>query len=148
MRQSTSGTVRQCVACDLSKPLYDTYEASCGHEYCQSCLETLLELSTTDESLFPPRCCRSEIPLPSVKLYLSAALFQHFTRNSIEFTTSNRTYCFQQRCSAFIPPIAIANKRAVYVVCGSFTCTACKNEAYDGDCVEDAATQQILDLAL
>lgn len=146
-RQSTSSALCQCVACDLKKPLFDTYKAPCGHDYCQSCLENLFELSTTDESLFPPRCCRSEIPLQSVKLYLSAALFRHFEHKSIEFTTSDRTYCYQQTCSAFIPPTDIANQRAVCSACGSLTCTVCKNEAHNGDCPEDTATQQVVDLA-
>ncbi|KAL9610529.1 MAG: hypothetical protein Q9167_004767 [Letrouitia subvulpina] len=146
-RQSTSSAARQCVACGFKKPLFDNYRASCGHDYCQSCLETLFELSTTDESLFPPRCCRSEISLQSVKLYLSPTLFHHFEQKSIEFTTSNRTYCFRPTCSAFIPPVNIVNQRAVCSTCGSFTCTICKNEAHTDDCPKDTTAQQVLDLA-
>ena len=138
---------RQCIACDLVKPLLDIARTPCGHDYCQECLRTLFELSTTDETLFPPRCCRQEIPLPSVRLYLSSALINLFEKKSIEFKTSDRTYCSQPTCSSFITSVNIHDEQATCTACGTQTCTICKNTAHDGDCPEDIATQQVLETA-
>jgi len=42
------------------------------------------------------------IPLASVKLYLDSALIRTFEQKSIEFKSSDRTYCSQPSCSSFI----------------------------------------------
>ena len=56
-RQRPSTRVhRQCIASDLMKPLSNIAQTPCGHHYCQECLRSRFELSTTDETLFPPRC--------------------------------------------------------------------------------------------
>ena len=147
-RQKISAAIhRQCTACDLNKPLFDIFQTPCGHHYCQECLRTLFELSTTDETLFPPRCCRQEIPLQSVKIYLSPALLRTFALKSIEFKTSDRTYCCRPACSSFITSVNITGERATCTACGTHTCTICKNNAHDGDCPEDTATQQVLETA-
>ena len=138
---------RQCIACDLMKPHLDIVQTPCGHDYCQECVRTLFELSTTDETLFPPRCCRQEIPLSSVRLYLSSALICLFEKKSIEFKTSDRTYCSQPTCSSFITSVDIHSEQATCTACGTHTCTICKNTAHDGDCPEDVATQQVLETA-
>ena len=147
-RQKTSAEVhRQCIACDSKQPLFDIFQAPCGHYYCQECLRTLFELSTTDETLFPPRCCRQKIPLQSVKLYLSPALLHIFELKSIEFRTSDRTYCCRPACSSFITSANFTGERATCTACGTQVCTICKNNAHDGDCPEDTATQQVLETA-
>jgi len=147
-RQNPSIAVhRQCTACDQKKPLFDIFQTPCGHHYCKECLRTLFELSTTDETLFPPRCCRQEIPLECVKRYLSPPLLHTFALKSIEFKTSDRTYCYRPACSSFIAPVNITGERATCPVCGTHTCTICKSNAHDGDCPEDTATQQVLETA-
>ena len=125
---------RHCIACDLTKPLSDICQTPCGHFYCQECIQSLFELSTADETLYPPRCCRQVIPLSSVKIYFSSATVQNFEKKSIEFETSDRTYCSRQTCSNFIPPVHIAGERATCEDCGTQTCTVCKSNAHDGDC--------------
>lgn len=106
---------------DLKKPLSDMFPTPCGHQYCQECLRTLFELSTSDETLFPPRCCRQEIPLQSVKLYLSSALIDLFEKKSIEFKTFDRTNCSQPICSSFIISVNISGERATCTACGTRT---------------------------
>lgn len=147
-RQKTPAEVyRHCIACDSKQPLFDVFQAPCGHHYCQECLRTLFELSTTDEALFPPRCCRQMIPLQFVKLYLSPTLLHNFASKSIEFKTSDRTYCCRSACSSFITSANITGERATCTACGTHVCTICKNNAHDGDCPEDTATQQVLETA-
>lgn len=134
---------RDCTACNSTKPLSEICQTPCGHFYCQECIQTLFELSTTDEALFPPRCCRLAIPLHSVKIYLTSAAAQIFEK-SMEFRSSDRIYCSQQVCSSFIPRVNVTDEQATCEQCGTKTCTICKNNAHDGDCPQDVATQQVL----
>lgn len=147
-RQNSSNTSsRKCTACGLGKPLFDTYQAPCEHFYCQECIQNLFELSAIDETLFPPRCCRMEIPLQSAKIYLSSVVVQTFEEKSIEFQTLDRTYCAQPTCSSFIAPTNITGEHATCPKCGTHTCTICKDNAHGGDCPQDSATQQVLETA-
>lgn len=147
-RQKVSTVTRhKCTACDTARAFSDIFQAPCGHHYCQECLHTLFELSTTDETLFPPRCCRQQISLTSVKLYLNSKLIHAFEQKSIEFRTSDRTYCSQPACSSFIASDNITGERATCTVCGTSTCTICKCNSHNGDCPEDIATQQVLETA-
>ncbi|KAL9070528.1 MAG: hypothetical protein Q9161_004825 [Pseudevernia consocians] len=146
-RNTSSTTYRRCTACDLTKPLIDVCQTPCGHFYCQECIQTLFELSTSDETLFPPRCCRERIPLQSVRIYLSSAVAQTFEEKSSEFEASDRTYCSQPACSSFIAADNIDGEEAMCKNCGTQTCTICKNNAHGGDCPQDIATQQVLQAA-
>ena len=138
---------RPCITCNSMKPLSDVCQTPCGHFYCQECIQTLFEMAAADETLFPPRCCRQVISLSSVQIHLSPAAIRNFEKKSIEFETSDRTYCSRQTCSSFIPPVDIANERATCEECGTHTCTICKTNAHDGDCPQDIATQQVLEMA-
>lgn len=144
-RQKASTTDRHCTACDSTKPLFDVCQTPCGHFYCQECIETLFQLSASDETLFPPRCCRKNISLQSVRIYLSAAVIQTFEKKSVEFETSDRTYCSRPDCSSFIAAPNITGEQATCQDCGTQTCTICKNNVHHGDCPQDIATQQVLE---
>ena len=139
--------LHQCASCGDHKRTFETFRAPCQHYYCQECLTELFELSTTDEMLFPPRCCRQEIPLTSVRLYLTGELVQRFQNKIVEFQTSDRTYCSRPTCSAFITPEDITGERAKCTSCFTVTCTICKGTNHDGDCPADTATQQMLEAA-
>ncbi|CAD6446935.1 07300c3a-86b7-4935-8d04-89b37081dc2f [Sclerotinia trifoliorum] len=120
---------------------------SCRHEYCRTCLEHLFHLSMSDESLFPPRCCNEPITVASVRLFLTIDIVSAFEKKKIEFETPNRIYCCTKPCSAFIHPSKIINKIAICDDCGTQTHTLCKLEAHLGDCSNDTALQEVLDLA-
>ncbi|KAF7924926.1 uncharacterized protein EAE98_007014 [Botrytis deweyae] len=120
---------------------------SCHHEYCRTCLGQLFQLSMSDESLFPPRCCNEPITIASVRLFLTSDIVRAFEEKRIEFETPNRTYCCLHSCSAFIHPSKIVNNVATCDGCGTQTHTLCKLEAHIGDCSNDTALQGVLDLA-
>ncbi|KAL8880876.1 MAG: hypothetical protein Q9198_001802 [Flavoplaca austrocitrina] len=147
-RASGSTTIRyECIACGEHRRAFETFRTSCGHDYCQSCLSKLFELSTTDETLFPPRCCRQTISLNLAKLYLSSELVQRFQQKTVEYQSSDRTYCSRPTCSAFITFTGISDERATCTTCFQQTCIICKGNSHDGDCPQDTATQQMLALA-
>ncbi len=144
--RSTSRRER-CVACQESKPAFDIIQAPCEHRYCRECIGDLFETATTDESLFPPRCCRQNIPVDTVKDLLSKALIERVEQKRVEFGTPNRTYCVWPTCSAFIPPDRIDGDIAVCPNCEQTTCTICKSAAHQGDCPNDTALQSLISTA-
>ena len=79
----------------------------CGHYYHIVCLKELCISSMKDESLMPPRCCQTVIPVELAKL--DATEIQAFREKQLEYSTSNRLYCHRQTCSKFIPPVKIVN---------------------------------------
>ncbi|KAH9914844.1 hypothetical protein B0H21DRAFT_658496, partial [Amylocystis lapponica] len=108
--------------------------APCGDFYDRACILELFEAATRDEELFPPRCCRQQIPLESVRPYMSAALIKLFKEKKVEFGTLKRIYCANQACSRFLGT-QIENIfkwwfRPLYTCsCGISTCTRCKEKA-------------------
>ena len=138
---------KSCVACHDVKKYFDVIAASCQHEYCWGCLRHLFSAALTDESLFPPRCCRQAIPLDSVGVFLTKELKDQFGAKKIEFSTPNRTYCCRPACSAFVGGDAIENDVATCSVCYTQTCTTCKSQAHIGtECPNDTALQAVIDL--
>ncbi|RMY31309.1 hypothetical protein D0866_07384 [Hortaea werneckii] len=122
-------------------------EAPCGHNYCRGCVSGLFRNATTDESLFPPRCCRQVLSLEKLTPFLDDDLATRFSAKAIEFSTPVRTYCHDARCSAFIPPSSIRGEVARCPECWKRTCTMCKAARHHGDCPQDTALQQVLEVA-
>lgn len=135
---------RQCVACHERKHTFDILEAPCHHVYCRDCITDLFEASTTDESLFPPRCCRQNIPLTIASDFLTSRFVDRFKEKEIEFSTLDRTYCASSTCSAFIPPNRITVDRASCPRCHQDTCTICKGFSHEEDCPNDTSLQELL----
>ena len=147
-RESTQRTIdRRCVACREEKKFFDVARVPCGHEYCRECLDDLFRASLTDETLFPPSCCRQPIPLHRVRMFLSSKTGQEDSERKIEFETSDRTYCSAKTYSAFIPPENIRNEIATCNKCGMKTCAGCNAQAHAGDCPNDQALQELLETA-
>ena len=139
---------KKCEACLQVKKYFDVIAAPCRHEYCRDCLRELFTAALTDESLFPPRCCRQTIPVNSVSVFLTKELKDEFEAKKIEFSTPNRTYCSRPSCSAFVNGNAIDNDVATCPECYTQTCTICKTQAHIGsECPNDTALQAIIDLA-
>ncbi|OJD35685.1 ibr finger domain-containing protein [Diplodia corticola] len=143
-------THRLCISCCTQCPFFDMATLpGCQHDYCRDCLDQLFRLSLTDESIFPPRCCRQPIPFDDVRALLSADTARDFEIKKPELETPERTYCFQPSCSTWIPPAAISEGEHVGTCpsCAARTCSVCKSKAHEGeDCPEDEATQSLLGL--
>lgn len=142
------GVKKACACCNDSVHYFAAVYAPCGHDYCSECAKRLFTLSTKDESLFPPRCCRQPIPLAAVEVFLTAEFIQHFREKSVEYTTVNKTYCAWPTCSAFIPPNKINGDIAVCPECSFWVCTMCKGATHQGrDCPKDTALSGVQALA-
>lgn len=136
-----------CVACTDVFAWKELAEAPCGHAYCRECVLELFRNAMTDESLFPPRCCRQVLSVEKMTPVLGEDLVTRFSAKAIEFSTPVRTYCHDARCSAFIPPSSITGEVARCPECRKRTCTMCKAARHQGDCPQDAALQQVLEVA-
>jgi hypothetical protein len=101
----------------------------------------------TDDSLFPPKCCRQVITTGAVRIHLSGEIVRQYEAKKIEYETPDRTYCSNAVCSTFIRAENIANEKATCSVCGEVTCTMCKAESHTGDCPADTALQLLLTTA-
>jgi len=134
----------RCTACQEYQELLKIARAPCGHEYCEDCLRNLFESSMTDESLFPPRCCKQPIPPGAVRIFLTRELIDQYELKKVEFGTTNRTYCSSLRCSVFLRKEDIEGDRGTCQDCGIVTCTMCKAEAHQGDCPADVNLQLVL----
>lgn len=135
-----------CVVCSDAFPVRHLITALCGDHYCKTCIGQLYDLAMTDESLFPPRCCRQPIPLDVATPMLTATQVQKFLEKSVEFQTPNRVYCHDTTCGAFLGPDNISGERAM-CTCGAITCVVCKAAAHEGDCPEDPAYASLMAFA-
>ena len=104
----------------------------CGHYYDIGCLRELIQASTRDESLFPPRCCRQDIPRELFEPHLNPSLSALFSEKSIEFGTLKRVYCSKPTCSRFLGPRTTDGSPYVFVCpvrsCSAQTCSRCRQE--------------------
>lgn len=126
----------ECSSCFETKPASQIINTPCNHLYCYACTWQLFHDAARDESLFPPRCCRQEIPLSSVRTILGTDLTQTVEVKAVEFRTGNRTYCSNQRCSKFIMPYDIVGLSGKCTACFTLTCIRCKRATHTGPCDE------------
>ncbi|KAH9937494.1 uncharacterized protein B0H18DRAFT_199684 [Fomitopsis serialis] len=112
--------------------------APCGHFWDLKCLVDLYRAATTDETLFPPRCCQQPFVFEEVEQYLGVDLLATFKQISVEFTTVDRIYCHQPTCSAFVGPATESPSYQICPKCLAETCGHCKERAHPGNpCVDD-----------
>jgi hypothetical protein len=138
---------RTCTACGDAVPFFYVARCPCSHEYCRECLTELFKASITDESLFPPRCCKQPIALHLNQIFLPSRVVQDFRAKEVEYSVGNRTYCHRATCSAFIPPDAVQDDVATCPVCSNSTCTICKGPTHESDCPADTLTLELLQIA-
>lgn len=136
-----------CIACGDAVPSSECFSSICSHSYCCDCLGALFTASFTDESLFPPRCCKLKIPIDLTTKYLPPNLVTEYQAKEIEYGTPNRTYCHGATCSTFIPPAFIEGDTATCPGCGNGTCVLCKGQSHAHECPADTATQEVLRIA-
>ena len=108
---------RRCTACQEHIRFFA--RVPCGHEYCRECLKGPFQASMTDDSLFPPRCCRQSITTGRVRVFLTVDLIKQYEQKKVEFDTPDRTYCSNPLCSAFLRLQDITDEQAFCPDCPS-----------------------------
>ncbi|KAF2423376.1 ariadne RING finger [Tothia fuscella] len=137
----------QCTVCTDSFRFDAIIRLNCKHFYCPKCLKDLFIHASSDMTLFPPRCCRVEIPLSLIGDAMTPQQMEDFTDAVIESTTEKRTYCSNAQCGKFIPPMEIDADDAKCGRCGFVTCVHCRSPSHEGECLQDEALQSTLALA-
>ncbi|KAK1465719.1 IBR finger domain-containing protein [Colletotrichum melonis] len=139
-----------CDSCTNTCPSTTVAHLPCNHNYCRDCLRTLFQLSLTDESLFPPRCCRQPIPIDdnNIRAFLPSQLIGSFRAKELELLTPDRTYCHRPTCSRFIPKEFTRGDIGTCPACQHETCLMCKGAGHgEQDCTQDTQTQALLEVA-
>ncbi|RMY20243.1 hypothetical protein D0865_16695, partial [Hortaea werneckii] len=141
-----------CVACRDDKDFFDVARVPCKnkHEHCRECLAELFRLFLTDESLFPPRCDRAEIPLNYVRILLPPHLAKDFEAKYQELSTANRVHCHDPNCAAWRYPKSMVNddsNTSTCPECDKTTYAMCKAPSHSGDCPEEESLQQFVSIA-
>jgi len=152
--KSDNDLSQTCVICQ--DPIADVViRVPCGHYYDKECLTNLFENSIKDETLYPARCCRRNIPLRSIQSYLTESLAKSFAEKSKEFETLNRVYCAKPTCSRFLGPqkeqkVTPKPYRCPEATCRTSTCSRCKEEVHTTlphSCQSHQRDQEVLNLA-
>ncbi|KAI0728642.1 hypothetical protein C8Q72DRAFT_367978 [Fomitopsis betulina] len=114
--------------------------APCEHCWDTDWLADLFRAATTDESLFPPRCCQQPFVLKDVQHHLGKELLETFNTIAVESGTANRVYCYRPTCSAFICPATETSTPKLCPACLAQTCGCCKKRTHIGTpCATDDA---------
>lgn len=151
-RPAPRATGHDCVICQ--DPIFGVeIRAPCGHFYDIGCVTDLFQSATRDESLYPPRCCRQNIPLPQVRSHLAQTVLAEFTLKAEEFGTMKRVYCVSPTCSRFLGPLHEGFFSKVFQctspTCTMSTCGKCRGryEGFTHLCTPDAEIEQVLTLS-
>lgn len=133
---ASSSRATECIICGDRINRKD-FHAECGHAYCRSCLVDLVRASTQDETLFPVRCCRQDLPMSRFLSYIPLGLQAQFEIKSREFSTSasDRLYCVNPTCSEFLGSSHSEQERQVITCseCGTNVCSGCKASPHGDD---------------
>jgi hypothetical protein len=135
----------ECVACCTEASRNRSHTNSCSHSYCSRCIKRLSKKAVHDDSLWPPQCCKAEMPIEEIECLLPEDLIILVRARQVEMGVPilDRTYCVD--CSAFIPQDRIHERTALCHSCWTSTCSECKEKAHVGDC-QNKLEQHIKDL--
>ncbi|CZT51956.1 uncharacterized protein RSE6_13184 [Rhynchosporium secalis] len=144
---SPRNKIRKCISCFDDFESVHTCQMPCKHDYCYFCVQRVVINALVDEACYPPRCCQQPFEIESMRVALTPELISGFYEKKTEFETVDRTYCSSPKCSAFLYPVNIIAEIGTCPMCFTVTCKICKGPAHQHDCPQDAATQQVLQLA-
>lgn len=139
-------TQLKCTICHEKQDSQQMIAVSCGCVYCRSCLKRRITRAIEAEYMSPARCCNLTIDLPVIRTLLSPDVLRDYEAKTIEYSSTDRTYCANRTCSAFVGKDNIQGDKAVCTMpqCHTATCTKCKGEWHEGDCPVDENLQLLL----
>ena len=124
-------------------------QAPCDHYYCRECIAGLVSACTSDEVLYPPKCCNLPIPNDTTMPFLSDTLRSDYFSKQREFAVpiTQRIYCPIPDCPAFIASSESVSGDVTCYRCRATVCSMCKQIAHTGDCSNDPGILQVRVLA-
>jgi hypothetical protein len=139
----------ECISCSEELPVSETFEASCSHTLCRTCLGNWIQTSIRDESSFPLKCCGQIISIGLDNHLVSEEQFDEYEARKVELETPDRTYCSDATCAAFIPLRSIEADIASCIRCEKQTCVKCKSERHPDLCsgLQDDETRDVFAMA-
>ncbi|CAO2651208.1 Nn.00g095050.m01.CDS01 [Neocucurbitaria sp. VM-36] len=130
---------KSCLICGGDETEGDLLvEAPCGrHWVCADDISTFFEHATTNESLFPPKCCGQMFMLHEYEDYIpfeTAWAYQVKEQGEYAILPKFRIYCANPPCAKFLHPtshVEDPETKITYAICesedcGKLTCCACK----------------------
>lgn len=137
-KSSTTTNIRCLICCEKKDKFPDRAFIQacqlCKTYLCRHCIWKMYQRATRTQSNMPPRCCVF-LPLHFAIPFVSADEAEAFRSAFEEFSTpgTDRIYCPQRTCSAFIPKRLIAaragNDKHIPGTVGTVACQKCKTEA-------------------
>lgn len=122
---TTTVTMMCSICCEKTACIVVTTLA-CRHVFCQDCLTRLCVTATKDERLLPASCCNHPIPEDAIMRVLSPQQWVAYNKAVTEHRCTNRMYCPNQHCSAFVGERAQADRAPRYCEqCGTCFCESC-----------------------
>ena len=125
----------KCPACQSIVASHEIVYLACGHPWCNDCLNNNIRTALTNRDHWPPRCCnytRDGIDLSVIQAHLDDDVLLRFLEVGEEFSSKNPVFCFDPKCSAFIPASQAApdehGQWATCLHCQKVTCTKCKGD--------------------
>jgi len=140
---------RTCTRCKKDFPTSQVYAFKpCGHMKCRGCLSILFFYAMYNPpDYFPMRCCSTLFTPENAEKYLPQAEAKRYKAKMLEASTEKKTYCHWKKCSAFIPSYSIFDHQAVCPACMASTCTECKSEWHEGECMRPEHDPALIRLA-
>lgn len=119
-----------CLICTDPVHVDKAISLPCHHAYCPPCFVTGFWSSLTTMPFRPMHCCQQPIPIYKLRnsTIIPAEETVAYRKKLAEFNTPRPTYCFDPKCSAFIPDVLGGTCR----VCRKKTCTSCGMKSHGG----------------
>ncbi|KAK5655470.1 hypothetical protein OQA88_5741 [Cercophora sp. LCS_1] len=142
---------RECLICATSYPLESyspnsnpTYRLRCGHHHCFDCIAQNLIITLRTMPFRPVQCCeRMSMDLIRRVANLSHALTPAdlilYRQRLSEYDAPRKLYCWDPKCSAFIPPVLVQGHSAKCRKCSTKTCVKCGRKFHFGSCTPTVA---------
>lgn len=130
---------------------------TCGCHYCSGCLKWTIRIGLQSIHDFPPHCC-FDFDENLIRVVDRPGLVHLYRQVAVEKATPlrDRLYCFDTRCSAFIPPWLIEAALGVNggdsgvgtcPQCAEETCATCRGKSHRGlPCGDKKEEEAVLDM--
>jgi IBR domain, a half RING-finger domain len=140
----------QCAVCeDFISPNETFLQAPCEHYYCGDCITSLITACTSDELLYPPKCCNQPIPTDAIIPLLDDTLRSEYRSKQREYAVpvTRRIYCPTPDCPTFIASSESVSGDVTCYRCSARVCSMCKQIGHTGDCSNDPGILEVKALA-